>query len=363
MEYEIQEKFKKFFDLSGIFVKKPAYNLQKEADNFINNQNYDSLALMMQNGYTPTNKQTKKLNNYLNGLVPHFTSDYHTNNLNIIEHLVGLGIKLPNYCVFSLQVKGHYYHPFFLNNTSNHLMINNQKFPNISKYVREIQKQPDYSNNFYEFFLSKFSSSFVKGQSYANEERMLKNSHDYFVNILYNQPDLLLKNTPIEEYYKFNTYIQKSDLNEQNKVTFSDIISHYYKDHVNNIIAHTKKEYAHELLNNLTVEKIKTETHTITKLPTNALKTIKNIEELYSKIKSIGTQAEDIDQLQKMFEVKIPDILKKSLTNTQGKNAEELMGDSLNNIQSLFENQFKTLNENNLSDLSATNKYTKSLKL
>jgi hypothetical protein len=109
-------------------------------------------------------------------------------------------------------------------------------------------------------------------------------------------------------------------------------------------------------------------------LPKNALDLIKDIEDIYKKIRA--NNFEDIDKLNTLnilLEKRVPEVLSKylkvdpeyrtTLKSSQGKNAQDLMIDSLNNIKDNFESVYQEINQNTVNSLSATNRYTKTLKM
>lgn len=107
-------------------------------------------------------------------------------------------------------------------------------------------------------------------------------------------------------------------------------------------------------------------------LPQEAQQVIKNINEKYDNIINCSMSPEDTEELKKLYEMRVPEILKKflvidkqyriELKNIQGKNAQELMLESLKNIEHIFEAKLIEVNENRLSDLSVTQRYTSAIK-
>lgn len=107
-------------------------------------------------------------------------------------------------------------------------------------------------------------------------------------------------------------------------------------------------------------------------LPTQAQNIIKNINEKYDNFNKSNINQETRDELKKLYEIRIPEILKKflvidkeyriELKNVQGKNAQELMLESLKNIEDILDKKLIEINESRLSDLSVTQRYTSAIK-
>lgn len=107
-------------------------------------------------------------------------------------------------------------------------------------------------------------------------------------------------------------------------------------------------------------------------LPIEAQNIITSINEKYANVCNSNIREEDNFELKKLYEVRLPEILKKflvidkeyriELKNIQGKNAQELMLESLKNIEDILEAKLIEVNENRLSDLSVTQRYTSAIK-
>lgn len=104
-------------------------------------------------------------------------------------------------------------------------------------------------------------------------------------------------------------------------------------------------------------------------LPKEAHNMISQITHNYNLLKKSTTNRDfnHID-LDKIYTEKLPDILNKyisidpeyrlSLTNIQGKNAEELMIMSLSNVHEVLLDEIKNINKDKLSELSVVQRHT-----
>lgn len=108
-------------------------------------------------------------------------------------------------------------------------------------------------------------------------------------------------------------------------------------------------------------------------LPIDAQNLLKTINDKYYSATKANALPEDVKhEIANLYENRLPEVLKKfmvidpeyriELKNVQGKNAEQLMLESLKNIEEVLDNQIKATNEARLSDLSVTQRYTSAVK-
>lgn len=108
-------------------------------------------------------------------------------------------------------------------------------------------------------------------------------------------------------------------------------------------------------------------------LPKDAKDIIQNINDKYNVLSSDkNLNEEDKLELKNLYENRLPQIVKKflvidkeyrtELKNVEGKNAEQLMVESLDNIYHVLNNKLENINVERLSDLSATKRYTNAIR-
>lgn len=145
--------------------------------------------------------------------------------------------------------------------------------------------------------------------------------------------------------------MKKEDIIKQAKILNSDAV--------------LEKKVNHSIMNNHVV--INNE------LPLEAKEIIKDINEKYALINS-NNQLNEEDKLEiiNLYENRLPQIVKKflvidkeyrtELKNVEGKNAERLMIESLDNIYHILEDKLEKINVERLSDLSVSNRYTNAVR-
>lgn len=108
-------------------------------------------------------------------------------------------------------------------------------------------------------------------------------------------------------------------------------------------------------------------------LPIKAKEIIKNINEKYALLNSqTNLSEEDNLEVTNLYENRLPQIVKKflvidqeyrtELKNVEGKNAEQLMIESLDNIYHIIEDKVEKINIERLSELSVAKRYTSAVR-
>lgn len=381
-------KFKNFLSLSFLFNKKfkqiskhiiqedknnPNSDFEKKASVFLSSGNYEAYVRMLSQGYQATTNQSAAFNKlivdlFFNRITPDDGYSYDlTKDLNKLESILNTGYALTENNVLEFIKKGKenlfkYRKDFF---TTNNVITTHDSqfhyFPLLSENIRNIMNGSGFDDKISQSFLDKISQPEAKITNIVYE----------FLFLLENCPHLVLKKVSFEKMLNIYEYLQKVNFGETDLL--NDIINNYYSKDMNNFLTDTKINYAGKNLENLTIQKIKSDTITLNDLPQEALDVVQSIEVLFNKIKVKKTSnIENLEQLHRMLDKRIPEILGKYLTidpdyrlilkNPEGLNAQELMLESLNNIYSIFENIYKDINQESVYSLSATNRYVKSLK-
>lgn len=162
---------------------------------------------------------------------------------------------------------------------------------------------------------------------------------------------------------------------KQNAKRVDTIIKEHYSSHKEQIINKVK------MLNNGYTESIiqleiddKQSVKLKNDLPADVLSILKDIEEKYHFIcqNKGNNPLINLYEINNLYQKKIPDIVKKylliapeyrvELKNVEGKDAKQLMIESLNNIQAVLNENYQDINELLLRDLSASQRHTKAIK-
>lgn len=193
-------------------------------------------------------------------------------------------------------------------------------------------------------------------------------------------------NSERENYYLFDSLLYDYDDNENYENRYEKknlkvssaklykILSQcfdYYEKNINEVLETVKQEYSSEYIEKMTQLAIQTNAYkkNVKDLPDSTVVLLSQINEMYKKIKNENNIGQE--NIHNLFERRIPEILEKylsidesyrlTLTNTEGKNAEQLMNESLENISIAFNNTFEEINADKLTDLSIQNRYTKKM--
>jgi hypothetical protein len=160
------------------------------------------------------------------------------------------------------------------------------------------------------------------------------------------------------------------------KIFKENILDNYYKNQIEHHLQTTKMIYAKDYVEHIQAKKLTNQinSYDIHDLPLAARDVLNQISVMSLKLQSYY----DKQDTQTQFEVdnllnkRVPEAIVKymsididyrqSLKNHSGKSAEDLMLETLKNYQEKLENIYVQCNENQLSDLSAINRYSHKIK-
>lgn len=251
-------------------------------------------------------------------------------------------------------------------------VINKKRFWffNISKSEKEVQND---LNTFIEIKMQKhiysaedyFSIPFKNNifTQYIPMEKMLKSK-----NLMKEQEDIHNKISRLDNCYKLNI-LNTEEINKLVYLIESKVREHYQEDHMAIIEDIQNKEQNSS--NNLSENEYSNVLNdkTIKNLPNEAIKIINEVKNISSELfhKDINNETKEIINFllqEKMTEVinkyvSIDSNYRNNLKNVQGKNATELMLESLNVIKESIKHIEKDINEENLKNLSIHTRYLK----
>lgn len=385
--------FNKFLSISGIdklvnqFKSNSKDEIIKQAQFLLEMNNYDAYATMISKGYKANLKQQKMIDKYVDNILSHSPVDFCSNIGNTLykklEILLENGLQLNYFNVTSFMChRGFFFSRkilddpnYILEGYNREYLENYEKeritsyFPHLTKQINQILKEDDfctYLSNEFKMSLKNDFINKIKGKNCITLEK--------YEIILEYAPQLIFKNTTFEEINKIIKKLNYSHISESHSTILNNIVNKLYKKDMNNIFDKTQSNFSANMVESLTMKAIKNEQHNIKDLPKSALILVNDIEIIYKKIKDNGcSDIDKISQLNNLLEKRIPEILGKylkvdleyrlSMTSSQGKNAEDLMIDSLTNIKVSFNNVYEQMNQQTVDSLSATNRYTQSIKM
>lgn len=375
-------KFKEFLSFNYFFNKKnlndPKSILTAQAQSFLDTNNYDAYITMIKQGFIPSENQEEQVDAFMKKILStngHDPKEF--KNYVLLENMLKSGINLKEDHVIHLintstQNILCYNKDFFNTQTTTINLIdrtrgyNSIALDSLADQIHSIVSKEDFPDLLLKNFIFRITKEDKKKQ-HQQEHRFIISQ---YMPILLQAPELLFKNVSFEQYSILNKKLQKYTLFDTHKETLNSINNNFYKEDMQKIFDNTKTSYAGNLVETLTLSTIKNEKHKLSDLPKEAHAMISEIETLYNKIK---IDSSDTSQLELLLEKRIPEVLSKyltidptyrtSLVSSQGKNAQELMLESLNNIKSVFQESFENINQTQVDSLSVTNRYTKSLKM
>lgn len=383
--------FKKITELLFNILAEYAPKNRSEINSLIDMHNYNIIFYMLESGYELTSQEKIKVEQNLGKSLE--DDRYTYRDYVLLDSFIKLGFSLPEkskaHFFSNLLTKSDnsvvsYYEPhkldFFMNSNEDISLKNKMT---LKKELTHLPEQLELIQNSEDKTL-KYLTHELKSYIHDNIEKIFLNSfneliqkithvkssgypHIQLLNLLEEKnKDLLLSTVPLSQFLEatktlinFDSFYAKSVAQECN-----NIIHSWYKEDINKLIKNSVTTT--DRIKQKTQKLLKEEVYSIkmNSLPKEVETILGNINELYNNLHN----KDDYD-IKNLFENKIPEILKKylvidqsnrkTLRNVDNKNAEELMIDSLNNIKQYFENKYMQDNENALSSLSATNRYTK----
>ena len=371
--------FLKFLSLfPKILTKTPVNATEEQVNGFLKGKNYYVVQKMVEHGYQLNDNQAKKVQSYLSTLLSPIDI---VKTAPILEDWLKLGITLPDLAkkafirtdiIYSRDDKTHYLG--FLLETSDNIVVNNvenstqsgTEYPLLTQSLRKYIKENAKEGKIFKEIFSELSLGVKKHDIFSIQHILEMIGHP--------EGKLIFKDIPLEDYLPLFNFTKKVDWRGLPESLQKGLKDHY-ENRVNDLVLETKKEYGSNYISNAIANQIVQDSrnHTVEQLPPAATKLLDDINEVYKKVSISGKEIPgEIFDINNLFEKRLPEVLKKyltidplyrtTMTNREGKNAEELMIDSLENIKSNFENAWQSINEQQLSSLSVTNKYTKNFK-
>lgn len=393
-----------------------------QANKFLNAQLYEFYFAMIKNGYQPIEAQEKRMNNKVNEIIRHssnYVAELNTYikagfqlNMSVVYSLVlhddfsakffsselfNINAKFPSKNMTiqltekeialnkSIMITGSYYEPF--NIAGEPTSIKTDLFHKNNEFFQEFRKVL-FSDKFADFMGAKMKTFFKDfiNEHQAHDSISIMNSKiaKKLTPILKFLPHIAFKNVPVNDFVHFvsehnnlfgDEHLQTGILVKDNKQRFHTILNTHYAPAMTQLLNKTKEVYTNSYFQQKAIQNIYTlaQDYNVQNLPQNTQFLITDIQKNYGILqKHVETLSEDqLFNIENLFDKRVPEVLQKyfsidqeyreSLTNSEGKNALQLMDESLINFNSKFKDIIEDINENKLSDLSATKRYSKTI--
>lgn len=391
-----KKNVEKLFKLFGSSAKDKNTNdlktrymkLSNGFDNYLQNDLWKLAVELINNGYTPSSKQEKKLTNLLEETVtknpkeiveisnmiktlsPTLLASAIVNNEGIIQDPQTYS-NIINQCNIKDTVS--YFNHLLKNKTVSiikSLVVTYPTLGSIGCSERNMQKIDTLHNNIVN------AKEFINANVNALSAEDLMEYKATIVTIQDNFMNKVKRYSPTKNH----TY-HVQNMQDVNLEFFDEFLNDF-----NKIIEKKFESEKDELIN--TARQLNSGKFLEAKIHTRVVEHILSIErelpkEAQAILKSINDKyyslsKKDLDQelshaVENLYENRLPEVLKKfmmidkeyrvELTNVQGKNAEQLMLESLINIEEVLINQINSANEAKLSDLSVKKSDTSAVKI
>lgn len=377
--------FEKFFKIienihSSIMTdNKEKKSTEKRVNQFIKTKNYDLVYGLINNGYKLNKKQTANVQNHIDEIL---IRSREVPICKLLENYLSIGFKISEnkkeQYLYTLITNNNdlnedYSLSFFLNEKKNMKIYFDNKsmeLPYLTKDLRDYAKEKFVTTQLSQLMkhiLDKRSPYKYKGGintpiKSPKEDKYNAKNVENLLNGKYTE--VLIKHIMFNDFLDFTVKLESVYPNgySQVKVMCQNIIKKYYKEAVNESVINSNK-------GEIVINEIKSPNIELKIIPQEAKEILENIEKLYENIKH--SKLEEFDTIN-LVEKKVPEILRKYLTidekykenliNNEGKTAEELIIESLKNINSHLEKIWVDVNQQKLNSLSVTNRYTRNFK-
>lgn len=388
-------KLNKFLQIASSMIAKRDYQLDQYAINLINNDFKGYVNLVAENNFIPNDLIIKQFNNKIMKLI--LQNDFEGND-NIEYAITKINFQISTkeaLLIFKNQISNQYnlkikdedlsFNTFnervehFLNKYINYKITTNLK-QQLLNHVKTIEFQDVIFNNF-NSSLNKFKKSksyYSSSDNYENRDIIYQLLQNYLI-LDINQ----FKKINIENYLNLSSQLKNAlaalDYDYSKSINKNDVIEHFinnrdniYKNEVNTLMNKSKVQFLGQSANISAKEKLELnfkEKLNSSYLPKSSLDIINNIQKKYESILISNPNQTFIDNADTIIKEFLPNVINKylsidkeyvkTMTNSQGKNAEDLLLESLNSIHTMLSNDLEIIQSHNLTNLSAHNRFLK----
>jgi hypothetical protein len=386
---------------------------QEQANKFLNANLYELYFSMVKNGYQPTEDNTKKVEKHIDRLISSMFQQYEQPEskkslFSDYEFTTTLKERNNIQCEHFKKLINYVESGYELSNEKAFQLLNNNMFKNF--FWTESLFQPNsevnthplrvnslslytalqkviFSDSFSNYAATQILKSVEPIQDYHGDDTLnIRDLHCLSTN-LSTFPHIVLKNVPLNTFIDFMGKFNKQEnimyelfdyqstyFNNMEK-TFNKILKTFYSSDIQDSLNKTKEVYSDDYFQKKTLENLTlvSQTYKITALPTDIQKIIHDIKDSYSNLLNHQTTLTDDQKftINNIYDKRVPEVLQKyfsidieyrtSLTNLEGKNAENLMKESLTNFCEKLNTIIVEVNENKLQDLSVSKRYSRTI--
>lgn len=372
------------------------------AASFIEHNMLDKIVTMQSQGYELPNRLQTKFDEKMFELIQ-------TNPLPIFERIIKEVGSIPKSyllaATFSQSGKAIYF-PSITDNKDkshsnyyyNHSQMIIHKYPHINDYMKDMIQDKEFLNDLNNFAVDVINhtskiittKNFSK-QGMANKERIF-NIIMQENKFIFDIPNIW-QGVTLKEYLDVIKSFKESSANVQKELKYYDPSRDYkvvgkfneivknINELINNMSNNVDKLYSSVITNNTTIkeknENIEGNQKSITTyadLPKEAQELIKSLNENYSTIKNEEKnflEIIDFDEVEIIISKRLPDIVKKyravhdkykdNMLSIEGKNATQLVVESLKFLNKSLINYMEGINEAKVSSLSATKRHSEEI--
>lgn len=374
-----------YIEWFGSVQQKERLHLEREASDLLKMRSHQLFVQMLNNGYVMTKEQEQHVNELIKESL-----DNSSQKAKLIDDMVGWGYQLNSQNLIDI----------FFDYKMTRDWIERGKQKSILEKIKDIPlgilfEKIDSSVTFNKIRKTLALSSQIEDKNIKphifsllqkKENQLITFNHWY--NLFLTSPTDYGNNKALERTYSLMKQFWVPLLDNK---TLKILLSHQNKENENlakeiendfnelnrhekeNLILRTKNLYMEEHVKEIVenIQKNKVKNISLNVLPDNSYQTIQQIENYYLKLKDIHLNTQTKLEIDNIIQKRIPQAIEKylsiddeyriSLVNHQGKNAQDLLYDSLINYLDCIKQHWEVLNTQKLNDLNIQEKYSSSL--
>ena len=388
---------------------------EKQASKFLDANLPHLYFAMVNNGYEPTEIQNTAINQRFNHLVHSLEQ---SNNINSIKKFVVQGYKLTVDNVYQL-ITSNYFQKNFLNKDFFDKNISLESYAidpttfktsivgyeSLLTNIRDVIFSDSFGNYAGQKILNILSKNKASNDDY-NEYNGYYEDYNFDIKeiehiptILKNMPHLVLPHMNVDQFINFISqwhnekpfivdlidnsngrdkllkYYKLTNFVENTEELLNPLLEQYFSNDIKNMLDTTKGLYSNNYLEEKAIKTNQTlsQNYKVSNLPKDTQNIIQEIQSVHThlQIDKSNLNEDQVFLIDNLFDKRIPEVLqtyfsinedyRTNMKNRDGKNAQDLMNDSLLNFKNKLTQTLDDVNQNKLSQLSVSNRYSKKI--
>lgn len=366
----------------------------EQASELLKAELYDLYFMMVSNGFQPNENHDKLVNRSLHHLISNMhvapatkSKDPYSKSIETIDGFIKKGYQLTDDVAYKLISGSHFQAGFWKHSISHDPTIKDSVYPDFFQQIRQVIRSDSFSEYAGKAFLGNVIGKTIDRYEPEESKVNMKELHNIplFLNDI---PEIVLGKVPLNNFISFVAawkelkydiidYYESDALMviKETEKAFQKTLDGFYSQNIAQAMNKTKEIFADEYFQKVAVAQTKTlaDNYKVESLPQDTQAILKEVQTQYTalQVHKKTLSEEQNFTIETLFDKRIPEVLQKyfsidkgyrtTLSNSEGKNAHQLMNESLNNFNQKLVSILEEVNQNKVSDLSATRRYSRNI--